>query len=237
MTGAFEPPGVNAQVVGWDTQVGHITYDNNIEWHFFVPTTGETEPDWNAAPGAVTVDTPRATVLGEANGAVTIQPGFGVVWVESGLDLADSKVSDERCEWTRIDTVPGVAKIFPVGSAGAPEPVQALALTLKRLSLTNVSDAAGRWQFDGGQVFADNVHIADYASTKRTVTQGSTAQNTAMLTLTLFFTARPAETMTLQGSHDFASGDDLGSVSAASSAFASRIGRQFRQSAGVLLIE
>lgn len=80
-------------------------------------------------------------------------------------------------------------------------PIKTLSLTLNQLSLTNVDDAAGRWQFEGGEVFQENRHIANYASTKRVVIKGTEAQNTAMLTLTLFFIGQPgqpAENMTLQ---------------------------------------
>jgi hypothetical protein len=49
---------------------------------------------------------------------------------------------------------------------------------------------------------------------------GTSAQNTAQLWLTLFFVdGRPAENMTLHGAHDFGSGGQIGSVSAASTAF------------------
>jgi hypothetical protein len=218
--------------VGWDTRTGFVTYDNNIQWRAFVPKTGSVEPHWNTAPGSETVDTPKAKPLPDGSGA---EDGFGVVWVESGPDPADAKVSDNTCEWTRIDTVPGTANVWPVSAA-----VEPMSLTLNRLSLTDVDDAAGRWQFEGGQVFQENRHIADYASTKRVVTGGTGAQNTAMLTLTLFFIGQPqqpTENMTCQGSHDFGSGDEIGSVSAASTTFSSYIGKQFKRSGTALVIQ
>ena len=54
-------------------------------------------------------------------------------------------------------------------------PASALAgtasLSLVRGSLTNVSDAAGIWQIEGGQVFAaSGRQVGDYACTRRTVT-------------------------------------------------------------------
>jgi hypothetical protein len=232
ITGPTEPPGVDAQTVGWDTRPGGVSYDNNIEWRFFVPKTGGTEPNWNTATGSETVDTPTAQV--NADGSV--EDGFGVVWVESGLDPADSKVLDNECEWTRIDTVPKWANVLPVGAAD----VSSMSLRLNQLNLTNVDDAAGRWQFEGGEVFQENKHIANYASTKRVVIQGTEAQNTAMLTLTLFFIGQPqqpTENMTLQGSHDFSSGDEIGSVSAASTAFAPYIGSLFKRAGTALVIQ
>jgi hypothetical protein len=89
-------------------------------------------------------------------------------------------------------------------------------------------------------VFQENKHIANYASTKRVVIQGTEAQNTAMLTLTLFFIGQPqqpTENMTLQGSHDFSSGDEIGSVSAASTAFAPYIGSLFKRAGTALVIQ
>jgi hypothetical protein len=237
MTGRSEP--------GWDTRPNGITYDNNIEWRFFVPMTGSKEPDWNTAPNSETVDAPGAKVTPGGG----VEAGFGVVWIESGPDLEESKVPDNECEWTRIDRVPATANVFPVGDASTPvfpvadvntpPPVETLSLSLSRRSLTNVEDAGGRWQYEGGEATGENELVANYASTKRVVIQGTETQNTAILTLTLFFrgsSSQPIENMTLQGSHDFTSGDEIGSVSAASNAFSSYIGKQFRRSGTTLVI-
>jgi hypothetical protein len=235
-TGKLEPPGVVEGVVGWDTRPGFKTYDNNIEWLCFVPMTGDVEPNWNTINESETVDTPGARV--GANGSV--EHGFGVIWVESGLDPIDAKVWDNECEWTRIDVVPETASVLLVGPANAPQPLETMSLTINRLSLTNVDDTAGRWQFEGGEVFRNNEHIANYASAKRLVIEGTEAQNTAMLTLTLFFigqSQQPPENMTLQGSHDFGSGAEIGSVSAASATLISYIGKQFRRSGTALIIQ
>jgi hypothetical protein len=102
---------------------------------------------------------------------------------------------------------------------------------LKRLSLTNVNDAAGRWQFEGGQVYENGKHVGNYAVIRRVVFKGTDldGQNTAMVTMTIFFlggngtpgTHKGApQNLTVEGSHDFSSGDEIGSVSAASPAFA-----------------
>jgi hypothetical protein len=98
---------------------------------------------------------------------------------------------------------------------------QFLTLTTERLSFDNVDDVAGRWQHEGGRVLCnDGTHIANYALYRRVTFSGTSPQNTAMLTMTLFFIGNsPPENITLQGSHDFNSGDYIGSVSAASSAF------------------
>ncbi|MBT2625437.1 hypothetical protein J7I81_08635 [Bacillus sp. ISL-32] len=109
-------------------------------------------------------------------------------------------------------------------------------LTLNRITLENVDDAAGRWQIEGGQMLRGNRPVGNYASTKRIVNQGTSPQNTAMLTLTLFF-IDPSDNITLQGSHDFNSGDQIGSVSAATSSFSYYIGHQFRVSGNSLVIQ
>jgi hypothetical protein len=108
--------------------------------------------------------------------------------------------------------------------------------TLIRECLNNVDDIAGRWQIAGGKVLQRRRHVANYSSVKR-VSCGTHDQNTAMLWITLFFLkGKPPENMTLHGSHDFNSGSQIGSVSAASSAFASRIGKKFKRVVNTLTI-
>ncbi len=112
----------------------------------------------------------------------------------------------------------------------------ALKYTLIRECLDNVEDNAGRWQIEGGKLMQRNRHVANYSTVKR-ISCGTHEQNTAMLWTTLFFLkGAPPENMTLHGSHDFNSGGQVGSVSAASSAFASRIGNQFKRVLDTLTI-
>jgi hypothetical protein len=112
----------------------------------------------------------------------------------------------------------------------------ALKYDLVRQCLNNVDDAGGRWQIEGGTVMQRGKHVANYSSVKR-VSCGTQEQNTAMLWLTLFFLkGKPPENMTLHGSHDFNSGGEIGSVSAASGAFAARIGHQFKRVVNTLTI-
>jgi len=97
-------------------------------------------------------------------------------------------------------------------------------------ALTNVDDAAGLWQFEGGQVALGGTHTGNYASVKRVVFKGTDQdnQNCAMVTTTIFFLGNfPPESITLQGSHRFDMGHQIGSVSAASSAYAQYIGHQY----------
>jgi hypothetical protein len=120
---------------------------------------------------------------------------------------------------------------FPADPGKKPAPVAqapVLELELKPESLENVEDKAGRWQFEGGKVYAKRKHVANYASTKRMVNRGTDDQNTAMVTTRIFFLGeKPPENITLQGAHDFGSGDQAGSVSAASSEYRTYIGKSF----------
>jgi DNA-binding beta-propeller fold protein YncE len=112
----------------------------------------------------------------------------------------------------------------------------ALTYTLHRDCLDNIDDAAMRWQIEGGKVLENGNHVGNYSSVKR-VSCGTTQQNTAQLWVTLFFLgANPPENMTLHGAHDFGSGGEIGSVSAASSAFAAHIGKQFKRVGNTLSI-
>lgn len=109
----------------------------------------------------------------------------------------------------------------------------ALTLNLTRKALNNVDDIAGRWQFEAGSVMERKKHVANYASVKRVTFQGTDQdnQNTASLTITLFFIgSHPPKSITLEGAHDFNSGNETGSVSAASNTLASHIGKQFTRS-------
>jgi hypothetical protein len=112
----------------------------------------------------------------------------------------------------------------------------ALTYTLHQHCLNNVDDAGMRWQIEGGEVLENHKHVANYSSVKR-VSCGTTEQNTAQLWVTLFFLGgNPPENITLLGAHDFHSGGEIGSVSAASSAFSAHIGKQFKRVANTLTI-
>jgi hypothetical protein len=111
-----------------------------------------------------------------------------------------------------------------------------LTYTLVRECLNNVEDVAQRWQIEGGKVLQKGRQVGNYSSVKR-VSCGTNQQNTAQLWLTLFFLkAQPPENMTLHGAHDFNSGGEIGSVSAASTTFAAHIGKQFKRVVNTLKI-
>jgi len=115
-----------------------------------------------------------------------------------------------------------------------------LILKFDRTALTNVDDPAGRWQFEAGSVAHNNQHVANYSSIKRVTFQGTDQdnQNTANLTITIFFIGKhPPESITLAGAHDFNSGNETGSVSAASSTQKAHIGKQFTRNGGTNIVE
>ncbi len=134
---------------------------------------------------------------------------------------------------------------IPDGGGGLTEPFHiafgaaqssVLAYVLDQKCLDNVEDAGMRWQIEGGSVLENGKHVANYSSVKR-VSCGTVEQNTAQLWVTLFFLGkRPPENMTLHGAHDFDSGGEIGSVSAASSAFSAHIGKPFKRDADLLSI-
>jgi streptogramin lyase len=112
-----------------------------------------------------------------------------------------------------------------------------LTYTLHRDCLHDAHDPGMYWQIEGGKVLENGKHVANYSSVKR-VSCGTREQNTAQLWVTLFFLGgKPPENMTLHGAHDFHSGDEIGSVSAASAAYSAHIGKQFKRVANTLTIE
>jgi len=111
-----------------------------------------------------------------------------------------------------------------------------LTYNLVRDCLNNAEDSGLRWQIEGGKVFEHEKHIANYSSVKR-VSCGTVEQNTAQLWLTLFSLGeKPPQNMTLLGAHDFNSGGEVGSVSAASPTFAPHIGKAFKRIVNTLTI-
>ena len=90
-------------------------------------------------------------------------------------------------------------------------------MQLRRASLTNVNDAAGTWQYAGGTVWQNGRQVGYYGWTNRMINGGTNALNTAMMTVTLFFSGSvPYRNVTLQGAWNFGPGNAIGGVSAAS---------------------
>jgi hypothetical protein len=105
----------------------------------------------------------------------------------------------------------------------------ALTFTLTQKCLTNVNDAAGLWQIEGGTVTLNEVQVGTYSTVRRTDC-GTTQLNTAMVWMTIFTgKSKPPENITVHGSHDMASGSEIGSVSAASPSYAAHIAKAFNR--------
>src|SRR3954469_13262489 len=62
------------------------------------------------------------------------------------------------------------------------------------------------------------------------------AKHCAALDDVFFLKGKPPENMTLHGAHDFNSGGEIGSVSAASTSFAAQIGKPFQRVVDTLTI-
>ena len=101
-----------------------------------------------------------------------------------------------------------IAGVTPPAHAGTST------LTLKRVSLTNVNDAAGLWQYEAGTVSLGNKQVGAFAATRRFITGVNPPAD--MFTLTLFFSGNPPRNATLMGSWTTSPGGGIGGVSAAS---------------------
>jgi hypothetical protein len=92
-------------------------------------------------------------------------------------------------------------------------------LTLVRSTLTNVADAAGTWQYEGGVVKKSATTVGYYAIQRRVVNGGTTPYNTAMTKVNLYL-GNFAYNIVLEGAHSFSSGYFYGSTSAAQNKYA-----------------
>jgi hypothetical protein len=88
---------------------------------------------------------------------------------------------------------------------------------LKRVTLINVPDAAGLWQYEAGTVFRSGTQVGAFAATRRLV--NGTNPPADMFTLTLFFKGNPPQNVTLMGSWFTSPGGGIGGVSAASAPY------------------
>jgi hypothetical protein len=112
----------------------------------------------------------------------------------------------------------------------------ALIYTLVKKCLTDIKDAAGGWEIEGGIVNDKETEVATYSSVRR-IDCGTTQLKTSQLWTTLFFLkGKPPENITLHGAHDLGTNAETGSVSAASPAFAAHIGKQFTRVVNTLTI-
>ncbi|MFP5212945.1 MAG: hypothetical protein ACLGPL_06150 [Acidobacteriota bacterium] len=99
----------------------------------------------------------------------------------------------------------------------------------------SVDDAAGYWLYLRGSVSFGGREIGHYLTIMRGFKALDLGLNSATTTTTVYFgSTAPYQNITLQGTHDFGSGKDIGSVSAASAEYAPLIGANFVFSNGSL---
>lgn len=87
-------------------------------------------------------------------------------------------------------------------------------------NLTNVNDSAGRWQFDGGNVYLGSSHVGYYVRKKRVSFGIPSSVNKAAVETTIIWKWGNYN-FTTQGSHFFGTGLQVGGVSATSAGFTS----------------
>ncbi|WDE11568.1 hypothetical protein [Thalassomonas haliotis] len=100
-------------------------------------------------------------------------------------------------------------------------PSQAATTTYKLVktsNLTNVNDAEGRWQFDGGYVYIGNTHVGYYTRKKRVSFGIPSSVNKSSMEMTVIWKWGNYN-FTVQGSHYFGTGTEVGGVSATSAGF------------------
>jgi len=113
------------------------------------------------------------------------------------------------------------AVVIALSSTLLSMPSQAATVTyklIKKSTLTNVNDAEGRWQFDGGDVYLGNTKVGYYTRKKRVSFGIPSSVNKSSMELTIIW-AWGDYNFTLQGSHHFGSGREVGGVSATSAGF------------------
>ncbi|MBW3575989.1 MAG: hypothetical protein KY450_14340 [Actinobacteria bacterium] len=131
--------------------------------------------------------------------------------------------------------LPGGGPAFPQSGEDRTEP-GALELTLHPDVVTNIDDAAGRWQHERGRVSDHGSPLGIYASTSHLA--AARGHPEATLTLTIFFLrSSPPETLTVHGARDAGSDSDAGTVSAASGRHADRVGSRFRRTGDIVTID
>ncbi len=90
---------------------------------------------------------------------------------------------------------------------------------VKKSALTNVNDAEGRWQFDGGEVYIGNNLVGYYTRKKRVSFGIPPFINKSSMEMTIIWRYGD-HNFTVQGSHHFGTGREVGGVSATTPGFA-----------------
>lgn len=89
---------------------------------------------------------------------------------------------------------------------------------VRKSTLTNVSDAEGRWQFDGGDVYLGSSLVGHYTRKKRVSFGIPSSVNKSSMEMTIIWRYGDYN-FTVQGSHYFGTGKEVGGVSATSPGF------------------
>ena len=123
----------------------------------------------------------------------------------------------------RTPSIPGLvaAMLVALNFLGPAQPAHAadtsVTLTITPGTQKSTFDDAGAWGFLGGNVAFNNNVVGRWARILRTINGVTDLQSTAIVTLTIFLLgASPPDNLTLQGAHHFSSGNETGSISAAS---------------------
>jgi len=106
-------------------------------------------------------------------------------------------------------------------TAAAAIPAQAATVTytlVKKSALTNVNDGEGRWQFDGGDVYVGATKVGHYTRKKRVSFGIPAAVNKSSMEMTIIW-ASGDHNFTVQGTHYFGTGREVGGISATSPGF------------------
>jgi hypothetical protein len=110
-----------------------------------------------------------------------------------------------------------ITAILAIAVVTSPAHAGTSTLTLKRVTLNNVPDAAGLWQYEAGTVLLNGKQVGAFAATRRFITGVNPPGD--MFTLTLFFSGNPPRNVTLMGSWTTNPGGGIGGVSAASAPY------------------
>lgn len=100
-------------------------------------------------------------------------------------------------------------------------PAQAATATyqlVQKSTLTNVNDTEGRWQFDGGEVYVGSTKVGYYTRKKRVSFGIPSSINKSSMEMTIIW-AWGDYNFTVQGSHYFGTGKEVGGISATSTGF------------------
>lgn len=120
--------------------------------------------------------------------------------------------------WLRAGIATGVLALIGAFTSLSAQ-AATVTYTLQRTStLTNVDDSEGRWQFDGGRVLVGNSVVGYYTRKKRVSFGIPSSINKSNMEMTVIW-ASGNYNFTVQGSHSFSDGSQIGGVSATSPGF------------------